>query len=73
MVFDSSVGKGMTLKQYTTHMKEQSVSKSEVVRLGIMTKSQLEAALLNQHLTVITIGTGQYLTKASIQKYLGGS
>ena len=70
MVFDSSVGHGMTLKQYTEHIKAQSISKSEVVKRGILTKSQLEKAIQEGHVTPVQIGAKQYVSKTSLQEYL---
>lgn len=70
MVFVSSVGKGMTLNQYTKHMKEQSISKTEVVKCGILTKTQLTKGIQEGHIKAVQIGTKQYVSKASIQNYL---
>lgn len=70
MVFDSSIGNGMTLNQYTKHMKEQSISKTEVVKRGILTKVQLEKAIQEGHIIALQIGAKQYVSKASIQQYL---
>ncbi len=70
MVFDSAVGKGMTLNQYAKHIKEQSISKTEVVKRGILTKAQLEKAIQEGHLATIQIGSKQYISKASVQNYL---
>lgn len=70
MVFDSSVGKGMTMKQYAKHIKEQSLSKAEVIKRGILTKAQLETAIKNGHISCVQIGARQYVKKASIYEYL---
>jgi hypothetical protein len=70
MVFDSSIGRGMTLNQYAKHMKEQSISKTEVVKRGILTKAQLEKAIAEGHIKAVQIGATQYVSKTSIQNYL---
>lgn len=70
MVFDSTVGKSMTLKQYAKHMKEQSISKSEVVKRGILTRTQLEKAIQEGHIREVQIGSTKYVSKASVQEYL---
>lgn len=70
VVFDSSVGKGMTLNQYTKYMKEQSISKSDVVKRGILSKAKLEKAIHEGQVKVVQIGARQYVSKASIQAFL---
>lgn len=70
MVFDSSVGKGMTMKQYAKHIKEQSISKTEVIKRGILTKAELDRAIQEGHISCVQIGTRQYVKKASVHEYL---
>ncbi len=70
MVFDYAIGRGMTLKQYGKHMKEQSISMSDIVKCGILTKSQLERAIFEGHLSTVKIGARKYISKALIYEYL---
>lgn len=70
MVFDPSVGRGMTLNQYAKHIKEQSLSKAEVIKRGILTKAQLEKAILEGHISALQIGARQHVLKASLHAFL---
>jgi hypothetical protein len=70
IVFDASIGRGMTLNQYSKHVKDQSMSKSEITKRGILTKAQVEQGIQSGSLQVVSVGTSQRITKDSIQKYL---
>lgn len=69
-VLDFSSGRRMTLNQYTKYLKDQSISKFEVIRRGMLKKKELENAIQEGHIEVIQIGTKQYVSRASIQEYL---
>lgn len=68
-VFDSSIGRSMTLKQYGKHIKDQTMSKSEVVKRRLLTKVELEKAINENKVAVFKIGSSIRITKISLQEY----
>jgi len=70
MVFDQKTGKGFTLKQYAKNARLESMSKSDIVKRGILTKAQVEAGIVSGKLAVIGGGTSTRITKVSLLKFL---
>lgn len=70
MVYDQKIGKGLTLNQYTKRARLESMSKSEILKRGILTKTQLEAGIVSGKLTAIGTSTSTRITKESLLKFV---
>jgi predicted transcriptional regulator len=69
-VRDHAAGQAMTVKQYNKHMKQNSLSKTEIVKRGILSKAQLDTAIANNELSVMMISGSHRISQESLHEYL---
>ncbi len=69
-ISDPKIGTEMTMRKYAKHIKDQSISKAEIIKRGILTKSQLDKAIHDGDITAIQIGARQYINKTSVYEFL---
>lgn len=69
-VFIKNQGKGMTIRQYQKHLKATTISKAGLVKRGILTKKQLDEAIVTGKLQIINVGTSQRISQESLINFL---
>lgn len=75
VVFDNVTGKGMTINQFTKRsakeMRRLCLTRSEIVKRKLLTKSVLDKAIENGDLKEVMYGTKQYIYRTELSTFLG--
>ncbi|MDO8590472.1 MAG: hypothetical protein Q7R65_00655 [bacterium] len=70
VVFDKVTGKGMTINQFTKRsakeMRRLCLTRSEIVKRKLLTKSVLDKAIEDGHLREIIYGKKQYIYRTEL-------
>ena len=69
-VFISGQSKGMTMSQYNKHIKLDTLSKTEIIKRGILTKTKLNNAISSGSLNVIKTGVSEHISQKELREFL---
>jgi len=67
--FDKNTGKTLNKKQFGEKIKRDCLSKTQIVKKGILPKAKLEQAVRNKEIETISTGKVVYISRGALQRY----